>query len=636
MQARPPPQTGVFFAWHHIHNVAHSRNDRELGLIKYRPEIDGLRALAVLPVILCHTGIHAFQGGFVGVDIFFVISGFLITSILLGEQTAKGISIVRFYERRARRIMPALFVTMAVCAMLAWHSLLPDELQNFGQSLVATSVFANNILLNMTAGYWSLASEFKPLLHTWSLGVEEQFYVVFPLALMAARKLTLRQVFWILASAAVFSFALAVWHVEHKPNAAFYLLHTRAWELLAGAMMAVAVKEGWVDKLRSALPGGWPAGLGVAMVVVSWALFDAQTPSPGPWLLLPVFGTCLVVMFTTPNTFAHALLSQRHVVLVGLISYSAYLWHQPMFAFARILTKEQPSDGAMLALAGATLPLAYVSWRWVEKPFRQPGVVDRRSVFALSAIGSAAFISLGLYLHVQQGLPERLFGNGANIKAGMHISYNERAFQFKNDAFQRADAKKVLIEGNSFGRDFVNMTLESFDTSGVEIIYRDDLPRCLDELTGKFKTMYQQADIVVFASGGRGALCAKANIHKASADGKPLLYVGGKSFGYNLNWLVPLAPKDRALRYNTVTQANWDEEAQLTREVPRDHFLPIYDRLVKGHRQMPVTDEEGYMLTPDRIHLTQHGAVYLGPKVLWDTAYERALAAPRRSQNHRP
>lgn len=597
--------------------------------MKYRPEIDGLRALAVVPVILSHAGLGVFHGGFVGVDVFFVISGFLITGILLDEQSTGRFSLLGFYERRARRILPALFLVMACCVPLSWWMMLPEELQNFGQSLVATVAFANNVLLTLTSGYWSLASEFKPLLHTWSLGVEEQFYVLFPLMLLALQRVGARVLLGWLLGVALLSLLLAeVGSVRH-PTGAFYLLPTRAWELLLGSVAAVALREGW---LQGASPRVQQVGglLGLVGIVASVCLFGPETPSPSLWLLVPTLGAVAIVLFARPGTWSHAVLASRPMVAIGLISYSAYLWHQPLFAFARVASREQPSMGLMLGLCVLSLLLARLSWQWVEQPMRRAGGVDRKTVFGGALVGSAAFAAVGVYLHLAQGLPQRLNGPGAEHQTGQHVSYNERIHGHRADAFPSTAKVKVLVQGNSYARDFVNMNLEVFDTRDLAFVYRDDFLSCIDEASDVMRRLYDQADVVVFASGDPRAGCVASNIDLARRAGKQLFYVGSKHFGYNLNWLVRLKPSERVLQANSVMPVYRQEEETLRGKVPPAHFLPIYDRVLLADGRMPVTDERGRLLTPDRVHLTQAGAVYVGQRVLWGSAYERALGSPPR------
>ena len=304
----------------------------------YRREIDGLRALAVLPVIFFHAGFPTFRGGFVGVDVFFVISGYLITTIILAELEQGKFSIINFYERRARRILPALFLVMFVCLPLAWLWLLPQEMKSFSQSLVAVSAFASNVLFWRTSGYFETAAELKPLLHTWSLAVEEQYYLLFPVFLMLTWRLGKRWIVGLLACVFVVSLAAAQWNAVAKPTATFFLLPTRGWELLVGAFVAL-----YFSKDRNKIPAKLLCEVGgaVGFVLITYSIFafDKQTPFPSFYALVPTIGTALIILYATQSTLVGQLLGNRVCVGVGLISYSAYLWHQPLFAFARLSTR---------------------------------------------------------------------------------------------------------------------------------------------------------------------------------------------------------------------------------------------------------------------------------------------------------
>ena len=597
--------------------------------MQYRPEIDGLRSVAVLPVILSHAGFKIFRGGFVGVDVFFVISGFLITSILLAETSQGRFSLLTFYERRARRILPALFVVMAACLPVAYWGMLPNEFKNFGQSLVATSLFANNVLLMVTSGYWSLASEFKPLLHTWSLGVEEQFYILFPLLLMLCRRWRPAALMALFALLALLSLAAAEWGSRAWPNAAFYLLPTRAWELLMGSMAAALP----LLRPQPVLSAGLRQSLslaGLAMIVVSVLTFDESVPSPSLLILLPTLGAVLIIVCATPGTWVQRLLASKVPVTIGLISYSAYLWHQPLFAFARVLEVEAPQPGLMLGLSAVTLGLAYLSWRFIEAPFRAKGRVSRAMVFGGALVGSLCFVAVGGYLQLRQGMPERVFDASVAQEPGMYIGYNERVFRYAANSFVRAEARKVLVQGNSYARDFVNMNLEVFDTRGLEFVYRNDFPECFSEVKAEMRRLYEQAEVIVFASGDPKVRCIDEDIAQARRDGKAIFYLGSKHFGYNLNWLVRKSGSERVLQGNPVMSVYEAEERALRQRVPLAHYLPIYEHVLLPDGLMPVTDAKARLLTPDRGHLTRAGAVYLGQRVLWGSTYERALKNPPR------
>lgn len=367
----------------------------------YRKEIDGLRAMAVLPVILFHAGFETFSGGFIGVDIFFVISGYLITNIILTELEQGRFSIVNFYERRARRILPALFLMMLVCIPFAWFWLLPNDLKDFSQSLIAVPVFASNILFWYESGYFDTAAELKPLLHTWSLAVEEQFYVLFPLFLIMFWKLGKRWILIALGLVFVVSFSTAQWSAYATPTAAFYLLLTRCWELLVGTFIAVYLSKSNHKEFGKATgeAGGW-AGIGLIFYAVF--TYNKATPFPGIYALAPTLGAALIILFATKQTTAAKFVGNKAFVGLGLISYSAYLWHQPLFAFARLRGFTESNHTLFLSLSAFALVLAYFSWRFVETYFRKKSFISRRNIFISSSIGSCIFIFIGLAGHLLQ------------------------------------------------------------------------------------------------------------------------------------------------------------------------------------------------------------------------------------------
>lgn len=363
----------------------------------YRRDIDGLRALAILPVLLFHAHVPGFSGGFVGVDIFFVISGYLITAIIAREIDEECFSLVRFYERRARRILPALLVVMAaVLALSAWLYL-PEDFAAVPKSALMTLGFLANVWFFANTGYFAGGAETMPLLHCWSLAVEEQFYVGFPLLLwMIARFAPDRRVL-VVAGVALLSFALAVWKQADTDGMAFYLLPMRAWELFAGALLAIrAVPEVARPAAREAL-----AALGLGLIGYAVFAYDRHTVFPGATALVPVLGSALLI-HCAPGTLAGRLLSLRLPVAIGLISYSLYLWHWPVIVFAEY-ARDVPLDGAArIGAIGLSLLLAWLSWRFVERPFRDPQRFSRPRIFTWSAAGmgtiaaaSLALVSLG-------------------------------------------------------------------------------------------------------------------------------------------------------------------------------------------------------------------------------------------------
>lgn len=372
----------------------------------YRREIDGLRALAVIPVMLFHAGFQLFSGGFVGVDVFFVISGYLITSILIAELEAGRFSVLNFYERRARRILPALFVVMLVCIPFACLWLLPQDMKTFSRSLIAVAGFVSNIYFWQTSGYFETAAELKPLLHTWSLAVEEQYYLFFPLFLMFIWKYCKKWAFAILIVIALFSLALAQWGSVAQPDATFYLLPTRGWELLIGALLALnlAKDNKWhFSKVINEIFGL----LGLLLLIAAIFLFNKQTPFPSLYALIPTVGTALIIFCASSQTFVGRFLGHQSFVGIGLISYSAYLWHQPLYAFARYNSSDEPGTWIFVSLTMAAIVLAYFSWRYIERPFRDKRRYSHRQIFTFGAAGIALFVAFGLAGHITKGFQPR-------------------------------------------------------------------------------------------------------------------------------------------------------------------------------------------------------------------------------------
>lgn len=376
--------------------------------MEYRREIDGLRAFAVLPVILFHAGFEVFGGGFVGVDVFFVISGYLITTIILSDLRDDKFSLGNFYERRARRILPALFFVMLCCFPFAWFYLPPNHLEGFSKSLAAVPLFSSNFLFLKESGYFDTAAELKPLLHTWSLAVEEQFYVLFPLFLMAFSRF---RKLWVLVSLiliTVVSLIGAEYGSHSFPSAAFFLLPTRAWELAIGAIVAFFLIQKRICTYVSldTKVGEVLASFGFGLILYSVLVFDKNTPLPGFYSLIPTVGTALIIIFASQGTVLGRFLGLKPIVSIGLVSYSAYLWHQPIYVFARHASPTELSLELLTALSVLSFLLAYFSWYFIEAPFRSNSF-SRKKVFSFAVVGSVFYVVVGLTGYLQEGVPER-------------------------------------------------------------------------------------------------------------------------------------------------------------------------------------------------------------------------------------
>jgi peptidoglycan/LPS O-acetylase OafA/YrhL len=374
----------------------------------HRFDIDGLRAVAVLLVILFHTGASRFSGGFIGVDIFFVISGYLITGIIVRDLSRGSFSLGKFYERRVRRIVPALLGILFACCIGCYLLFLPQDLVRFAQSLFAALFSYSNIYFWTQAGYFKPAYS-KALLHTWSLGVEEQFYLFLPLTLFALRK-RLAVIPWILLSLTTVSFCVSEWLVlRHEADTAFYMPFTRAWELFLGALLAL-------DLLRlpkSRLMRDCVALVGILLIAVAAIYYKAQTPFPGAAALLPCLGTVLLLASGAEGgTFCAKMLSLRPLVFIGVISYSVYLWNLPLVTFARMGGVPGVTNKTVLqkiVVLAASLLFGWLSWRFVELPFRASGPkkVPRRQLFITAAGAAAAISAIGAIFLAGGGLPQR-------------------------------------------------------------------------------------------------------------------------------------------------------------------------------------------------------------------------------------
>lgn len=330
----------------------------------YRPDIDGLRAVAVLAVVLFHAFPSALPGGFAGVDIFFVISGYLITGILLADLRTGEFSLTSFYARRVRRIFPALVVVLLATYAMGWFSLYGDEYRELGRHIVAGAGFVSNWASWTEAGYFDQAAEAKPLLHLWSLGVEEQFYIVWPLVLWTAYRA--RRVGWACGFIGLASFAFNVALVSHHPSAAFYWPVTRMWELLAGAALAIG------GRVRP-FAGRWANALsacGGLLCLTSFALVDARDAFPGWWALMPVTGAFAFIAAGPEGWINRRVLAHPASVWLGRISYALYLWHWPLLSFAFIVAGRVPSPAVRAGLLVVALALVWLTTIVVERPVR--------------------------------------------------------------------------------------------------------------------------------------------------------------------------------------------------------------------------------------------------------------------------
>jgi peptidoglycan/LPS O-acetylase OafA/YrhL len=456
--------------------------------VKYRREIDGLRSVAVLPVMLFHAGVPFIPGGFVGVDIFFVISGYLITSLIHFEVLEDRFSLWAFYERRMRRILPALFFVIAATFAFSWLWMVPSNLVDFSKSVLAVCAFVSNLYFWKATDYFAASAEMQPLLHTWSLAVEEQFYIVFPVLFFLLSKFARRWLVPTLLALAVASFALAQWGRFSLPETRFFLPHTRAWELLLGSLVALAMVQLPVLKRSLCEP---LAALGLMLIGVSLFGINHEMKYPSAVTLLPTLGTVLIIAFATPHTLVGKLLSTPLLVGIGLISYSAYLWHQPLFSLARLHEQGKPPMPVMLGLCLVSLVLAYGTWRFVEQPMRNRQKVKRplflgltfASLFVVTGAAAAVVLNAGFEQRFLARLDDKSRADYELILEAIASEqrtslYDDGACKFSQpdidkefeERFKRCAQKygaATLVIGDSHAMDFFNAVAQSASSNFV-------------------------------------------------------------------------------------------------------------------------------------------------------------------------
>lgn len=387
---------------------------------QYRADIDGLRAIAVLVVVLFHAGFGC-SGGFVGVDVFFVISGYLITSLIWKDLESNKFTFTNFWARRARRIVPPLVVLTIITIIAGWFILLPSDFKSLGRATAAQSIFGANVHYWLDSGYFSPNADEKPLLHTWSLAVEEQFYLIVPFLLWIMYKLKRSRwtVISILGAGFIISLALSIYGVSKFPSATFYLLPTRAWELLTGSILAF-LPVFIVPRLLREIS----AFSGLLLILIPVFLYTAETPFPGLAALLPCLGTALLIYINQSKTTISSILSARPIVFIGLISYSLYLWHWFFLSYGKYLSLEVIPTQIRLLLVAASFIFAVLSWKYVETPFRKRKIAtSQKSVLAFAGAGLAFVLICGLTSFLFNGFPQRFkpeileFADGATDMA---------------------------------------------------------------------------------------------------------------------------------------------------------------------------------------------------------------------------
>jgi peptidoglycan/LPS O-acetylase OafA/YrhL len=401
-------------------------------MFKYRPEIDGLRAIAIIPVIFFHAGFDSFKGGYVGVDIFFVISGYLISSIIFKELSTETFTLKSFYERRARRILPALFLVVIVSMPLALLWMPPADMLDFSQSIVSIPLFFSNFLFYFESGYFDATMEVKPLFHTWSLAVEEQFYMVFPLLLIFLWKYGKRKIITTVLIIFAISLIITEIFVHFDKMLAFFMLPFRVWELFIGVGAALIGFYRLVPTRKILFKNLWSL-IGLFLILLSIFSFNEETLVPGFYALIPTLGTAIIIVFSD-NSHVGRIIGNRFFVGIGLVSYSAYLWHQPLFAFLRVYRFGDTKIGMMISAILITFILAFLTWKFVEKPFRNKYLISSKVAIRSFLIAGFTIVGFGLL---------GIFSNGFEDLYKSRLTEVERVFLENSKEVSRLRNNKI-------------------------------------------------------------------------------------------------------------------------------------------------------------------------------------------------
>lgn len=439
--------------------------------LKYRPEIDGLRAIAVVAVIIYHTEIFIgksqfLKGGYLGVDVFFVISGFLITSIILNEfQRTGNISIRGFYERRARRLLPALFIVILVSILVGWYVLYPSQLIDFSNSILSTLVFISNFYWEMTLQeYGAESALLKPFLHTWTLAVEEQYYIIYPLIVLGIVRYFKNYAIILLCCGLLASLQFAESLTTHDPSLSFYMLPSRFWELLSGGLVAFFYYQYPHKKFMRCLYRIMPI-IGLFLIIYSLLYIKLESHHPGYVTLVPIVGTVLIIWFANKNDVVTKLLSSKLFVIIGLISYSLYLWHYPIFSFGRIIDDTPTWDDKILWIL-LTIIFSTLTYFYIEKPFRNKRIISFK-IFMLF-IGGALIVSISTLAILINHSSKLVVDIDLNEEMGKRTNWNEYGYDVcnqtqPNDCINiNSQKKSLLVVGDSMVPDAIRIIAKQY------------------------------------------------------------------------------------------------------------------------------------------------------------------------------
>ncbi len=495
--------------------------------------------------------------------------------------------------------------------------MLPYDLKNYGQSLVATILSANNILLYLTSGYWSLAAEFKPLYHTWSLGVEEQYYMIIPVLFMVAYRIAKNKIRAVSITVVVLfliSYIFSFYSDNKEFN--FLIISHRMWELLAGSLVAILL-------IRKTIKNSTVmAIIGLLLILLSYLFPFAVSSNQAVYSLIPVIGTVLIIIFSSDSLITGKFLSLRPLLLIGTLSYSIYLLHMPILAFLRLSTEGKPSVLTQLVFVLLSVPLAYLSWKFVENIFRDRTIVPNKYFYSINSVLAILLLCGGLVLHKTYGLQKYSpqYSYGVNPQ-----KYADRPYMFAKKDFVTTEKKHLLIIGNSFARDFANMMIECGVTNSYEIVYLFNITSDIEFS----KKLIASADITIaVSSAGMAAREVESeklahnsqwlyNLLMKQSNGQFLL-VGTKNFGWNNNFVLRKSIND-LIDYKVKVNSTSLEANQIEKRIWGEHYVDIISTIYSDGVNVPLFTPNAEFISFDTEHVTKNGAIYLGEILLKHT-----------------
>ena len=608
----------------------------------YRSEIDGLRAISVIAVVLFHLKLDFFSGGFLGVDVFFVISGYLITNIIYQDLTTNQFSFINFYERRIRRLLPMILITMIITLPFAYILMIPSELIDYSHSFITSSFFTSNFYFWREDGYFRGIDGLKPLLHMWSLSVEEQFYILFPIFLFFLFKLKQKIIYFIIIFALISFFInlLFFYKSEISREAVFYLLPTRGWEILLGSLCI------FKKNIKFNVSSNLISGFGLIIILISFIILDSSYPFPSQYSLLAVIGTVLIILFGSNETIVGKILSYNPLVKVGLISFSIYILHQPLFAFIRLSNLEGNYNYFIYIISLLLLPTSYLSWKYIEKPFRKRGkneIISTKNTFIVFFIFLLFSVFIWLTINKTDGFLNR-YDDKDKYLANFDLKEAEVFVEKKFNSlilnqFENNKLSNVLIIGDSIAMDFVNIINENNLSGNINLstyyisrscgnlflkndylvpkMSKADINRCLN--TDRYhnevlRKLIIKSDYIILVSAWRKwtiPLLQESinNINKLSKA--EVIIVGNKNFGdIEFKKLLKLNSEQRLNKRNKVYQRHTEINESLKNNF--DNFVDFQELFCQDKITCKIFTDENYLITFDGGHLTKKGAKHLG------------------------